>query len=187
MRILFITSSYRKKSTSTALARAAASAAESAGHDVTLVDISRARISPCRGCEACHKPGAKGCVVRDGMQDYYPLALAADCLVFASPVYWFNLCGQIKQFIDRCYAIALAPQPGAPSPFAAKRIGLILAYGGDDVLDSGGVNAIRSFQDICAFTGASFAGALYGLTLSPGGAEENAVLVARAEAFGAGL
>jgi multimeric flavodoxin WrbA len=107
---------------------------------------------------SCWKNKNGCCVLQDDMGQFYPMLEEADVLVFASPVYWFNLGGQIKQFIDRCYALAGMELPDGVSFFSQKKIGLVLAHEGDDPFDSGGINAIRSIQDTCSYVGATFAG-----------------------------
>lgn len=181
-KVLVITSSYRKNSNSTLLAGEVAKGAAEAGHDVQTVDIARLRIEPCRGCDSCHTPKSKGCVVKDDMQALFPLISGADVLVLASPVYWFNFCGQLKQCIDRCYSITSGPNQ--ERLFAEKKIAAVLSYGDDDVFNSGGVNALRSFQDICAFTGAEWAGAVYGSAMEPGKIAENEHLLQEARELG---
>ncbi len=186
-KILVVNSSFRKHSNSTELGRHAAEGARSRGHEVTSVDIGRMRIKPCRGCDCCLKPGASGCVVKDDMADLFPLVREANTILFVSPVYWFTMCGQIKQFVDRCYSVAVSPDPAQPSPFASKKLGAVFAYGGEDPFDSGCVNAIRTFQDICTFTGAQWAGALYGAASGPGAVKSNTALLEKAFAYGASL
>ncbi len=184
--LLIVNSSYRKNSNSTELGARIATGAKEAGHAVTSVDISHLRIEPCRGCYSCMKPNARGCVIKDDMQPLYPDVVRADIIVFAAPVYWFNICGQAKQFIDRCFAVAVNPT-GGPSPFAAKKIGAVLTFGGADIFDSGGVNAIRAFQDICAFCGAQWAGACYAKVEEPGEALKDAALLEKARQYGSAL
>lgn len=186
-KILFVTSSWRKNSNSNCLVAYAMEGATTKGHEVTTLDIARLDIKPCRGCGACAKTGDGRCVQKDGMASAYALLEDADMVIFASPVYWFNLCGQIKQFIDRCYALAWKKTPHGGSCLSAKKFGLVLAHEGDDPFDSGGVNAIRSIQDTCAYLGTTFVGALYGCANEEGEAAKNPALVAKAKAFGAGL
>jgi multimeric flavodoxin WrbA len=121
------------------------------------------------------------------MYPFYPLIRDADTIILATPVHWFNMSGQIKQFIDRCYAVAISPDPALPSPFAAKRIGAVLVYGAEDPFDAGAVNALRCFQDICAYTGAQWIGAVYGSAGNPGEIAANTALLEKAEQFGMGL
>ena len=39
------------------------------------------------------------------MTDLYPLIASADALVMATPIYYFNMSGQLKTFIARCIAV----------------------------------------------------------------------------------
>lgn len=181
--VLVINASCRAKSNSSALGLQIAKGAEKAGHTVTVAEIGRLRIEPCRGCMHCLKPNVPSCIIKDDMQQFYPLLREAEAIVFASPVYWFTMCGQTKQFLDRCFAVAVNPSGGA-SPFAGKKIAAAFAYGDTDVLRSGCVNAVRTFQDICAFTGAEWLGAVYGTADGPGEMMENAALLKEAEELG---
>ncbi len=64
---------------------------------------------------------------------------------------------------------------------------LVLAYGDDDPYTSGAVNAIRSFQDMCRYTGSPVAGILYGTASAQGEMESQTELLAQARALGAKL
>lgn len=184
-KVLVISSSYRKKSNSRLLADEVVRGAAQAGHDVRTVDISRLRIEPCRGCDACHAPKSKGCVIDDDMQALFPQILDADVLVLASPVYWFSFCGQLKQCIDRWYAIAAGP--GREEVLAKKKIAAVLTYGDEDIFKAGGVNALRCLQDICAYAGAQWAGAVYGTATDPGEIANAGDLLREAREFGGRL
>ncbi len=152
-----ILSSPRKGSNSNALAQAVAAGFREAGGQTEVVDLSGLDIKPCLACEACQRNGGK-CVQIDGMQTVYPKVLAADVLVLASPVYWFNMSAQLKIFLDRCFAVAMAEEGG----FGQKTIAATLVYGDTDPMSSGAVNAIRCYQDICNFCGAVWGGSVYG-------------------------
>lgn len=187
-KVLIVNSSPRNNSNSAALAAQVAAGAEEAGHSLSFIDAAKLDIKPCKGCCACITPRSKGCVQRDGMyNEAYPLAREADVIIFASPVYWFNLSGQIKIFIDRLMAVAAPMDENGKRLFASKKLGLVMAYAGDDPFDSGGVNAIRSLQDTCFYTGAAWAGAIYGSAGEPGEIKKNEALLAQARAFGKGL
>lgn len=186
-KVLFITSSWRKHSNSSWLSAQAAEAAQKSGHEVTTTDIARLTIGPCRACMGCRKNKDGRCILKDDMGQFYPMLEEADVIVFTSPVYWFNLCGQIKQFIDRCYALGGKEFPDGMNCFSNKKIGLVLAHEGDDPYDSGGINAIRSIQDTCSYLGATFAGALYGCANDAGEAANNPALLKKAKEYGAAL
>ena len=185
-KVLIINSSARKKSNSNALSEQVALGAREKGHDVTVLDISRMNIASCKGCEGCHQPKSKGCVQKDDMQRCYPHVCEADVILFTSPIYWFTLCGQIKQFIDRCYAVGVSTET-SPSAFENKKIGGIFAYGDDDPFASGCVNAIRALQDTCSFLKVEWAGALYGSGYNAGEIANNAGLMQKAREYGAAL
>ena len=70
-----------------------------AGHTVERVDVDRLKIRPCTGCVACGYEGP--CVVRDDMQDLRAKLLAADMIVFATPLYYYGMSAQLKTVIDR--------------------------------------------------------------------------------------
>lgn len=55
----------------------------------------------CRGCEGCAKTNR--CVIKDDMQQAYEKMRRADALIAASPTYFYNMSGDMKRFIDRCY------------------------------------------------------------------------------------
>lgn len=186
-KVLIVHSSFRKDSNSAALGEQAAKGAEAAGHSVATIDISRMDIRPCRACGACLADKADGCVQKDGMTQAYPLISEADVIIYSSPIYWFNLGGQIKQFIDRSFAIAAKRNALGKSPFARKSLGAILSFEGDDPFDSGAVNALRSLQDTCAYTGARWAGAAYGSANAAGEMKRNAKALEKAFEFGKGL
>lgn len=152
-----ILSSPRKGANSNALASAMAAGIQEAGGRTNIVDLSVLDVKPCLACEACQRNGGK-CAQIDGMQAVYPKVREADILVLASPVYWFNMGGLLKTFLDRCFAVAMVGE----GQFSHKTIAAALAYGDIDPYVSGAVNAIRTFQDICAYTGAAWGGCVYG-------------------------
>ena len=182
--VLVINSSCRSKSNSGALGMHVGKGAEKAGHTVTVIEIGRLRIEPCRGCLHCLKPSIGACIIKDDMQELYPMVQEADAIIFASPVYWFTMSGQIKQFLDRCFAVAVNPDPEGKSLFADKKIAAVFSYGDTDVFRSGCNNALRTFQDICAYTGAKWLGAVYGTADAPGEILSNSALLQEAEELG---
>ena len=164
-KVVILLGSPRKGGNSAALAAQIAEGAAAAGAQVESFYLHGMKIAPCQACESCHKPGAKGCVIQDDMQQLYPRLREADAVVYASPIYWFTVSAQLKLAMDRCYA--LGGEQG--HALAGKRIGLAFAYGGEDPFDSGCTNAIRTFQDAFGFIGAPIVGMVYA---SAGGAGE---------------
>ena len=186
MKALIIKSSYRSGSNSSILADKIAEGLS--GSIVQIEDIGRAVISNCRGCYACMAPGNKSyCIIKDDMHSFYDTLAEADIIVFAAPIYWFNVCGQIKQFIDRMFAVAVLKNEQGKSVLADKTIAAALVYGDVDPLRSGCVNAVRMFQDLCSYTGAKWGGVVYGTANDPKEMLNNSALLEDASLLGKSL
>ena len=116
--------------------------------DVVEFSLTDTPVSPCRGCFSCLRPPYAGCVVTDGFQEIAPAFRAADVVVFASPIYWWNLCAQIKAFVDRMHPFLIYDEH---HNFANKRLAVILSYLSEDPY---GVDlAVRMFESITQWCG----------------------------------
>jgi multimeric flavodoxin WrbA len=61
------------------------------------------KIAPCQEFYGCLKDG--DCVIKDDMQELYEKLLGADIVIFASPMFFYGISGQLKSLIDRCQAL----------------------------------------------------------------------------------
>ena len=77
--------------------------------------------------------------------------------------------------------------PFSPVPITGQTFGVLLAYADADPFISGAVNALRMFQDITAYLGATLAGSVYGSAYEPGEISENRDLLDAAYDLGAKL
>lgn len=80
----------------------------SAGHNVKEYRVADMNIHDCIGCMKCQartKDNPHICVFIDDMEPIYAELLDADVIVFASPMYWWGITGQLKTVIDRMQAI----------------------------------------------------------------------------------
>ena len=82
------------------------------------------RWSPCDGCQGCTETGK--CVIEDDAQEIYGRMLAAEGIIWATPVYFWSMSGQIKTLMDRTYAflypkLQLANKVGGLITVAAGR------------------------------------------------------------------
>ncbi|MCR4395642.1 MAG: flavodoxin family protein [Candidatus Saccharicenans sp.] len=168
-KLLVFTGSPRRDSNSAILAVEAARAARKAGASVEVINLSRLRVNPCRACDRCRDRGPGQCVQKDDMKKIYPRLQQAEAIILAHPVYWFTINAQTKLFIDRWYAF------GADEYrcFKDKKVGLILTYADQDVFSSGGVNALRAYQDIFSYLGAEISGMVYATSAGPGQVKKN--------------
>lgn len=72
-----------------------------AGAEVELLYTKKLKINPCQGEYACVMKTPGKCFQNDDMQMLIPKLGEADIWVFASPVYWENIPGPMKNLIDR--------------------------------------------------------------------------------------
>lgn len=182
-KLLVFTGSPRKDGNSTILALEAARAAREAGASVEVINLARLKINPCRACDRCRDRGPGECVQKDDMKKLYPRLKEAEAIILAHPVYWFTINAQTKLFIDRWYAFGGDEYAG----FKNKKVGLILTYADRDVFSSGGVNALRAYQDIFGYLGAEIKGMVYASAASPGQVRKQPGLLKEARNLGKDL
>lgn len=98
-RVLIITSSFRKNSNSEALALSFAKGASESGNSVEVVNLSDKKLNFCIGCMSCQHTGR--CFMRDDADVIEQKMLVSDVLVFATPIYYYEMSGQMKTMLDR--------------------------------------------------------------------------------------
>jgi multimeric flavodoxin WrbA len=110
-KVLVIASSPRKNGNSDLLAQQFAKGAEETGNQVKVIYLRDYQIKYCMGCMTCQKANISPssnpynfgrCTVKDDVSRLLPELMEADVIAFASPVYYYDVCGQMKTFIDRC-------------------------------------------------------------------------------------
>lgn len=97
--VLIISTSPRKNGNSAALAESFAKGAADAGNTVEMISLHDKTIGFCKGCLACQRIGR--CVIHDDADTIAQKMLKADVLAFATPVYYYEMCGQMKTMLDR--------------------------------------------------------------------------------------
>ena len=102
-KVVVISTSLRPGSNSHALADQFAKGAEAAGHQVELVTLRGKEIRFCVGCLACQQTGA--CIFKDDVPAIMDSVLQADVVCWATPIYYYEMSGQMKTLIDRMNAM----------------------------------------------------------------------------------
>ncbi|WP_310603703.1 flavodoxin family protein [Anaerosporobacter sp.] len=102
-RILILNGSPRKNGKTASLIKAFTEGAETSGNEVRNLYISEMDIKGCIACEACSQNGGN-CIQKDDMIQVNEAVEWAEVIVFASPMYWGIITGQLKIVIDRLYA-----------------------------------------------------------------------------------
>ena len=98
-KVLVISTSPRVNSNSHALAEEFARGAKEAGNDVEVICLRDKEIKYCMGCLACQKTGK--CVIKDDAPAIVEKMHDAEVMVWATPIYYYEMSGQMKTMIDR--------------------------------------------------------------------------------------
>ena len=98
-KVLVITTSLRARSNSDRLAEELIRGAAEAGHEVEHISLKEKTIGFCKGCLVCQK--TQRCVIRDDAVEIAERVKNADTLVFATPIYYYEMSGQMKTLLDR--------------------------------------------------------------------------------------
>ncbi|MDR0937517.1 MAG: flavodoxin family protein [Oscillospiraceae bacterium] len=119
--IVILSGSPRKNGSTERLVREFIKGASDAGKRVAEYRVADMKIAPCLGCGSCHQSGV--CVHKDDMPQILDALRSADALLFASPVYYWNITAQLKTAIDRFYSSLRI------NPLTVKRAALLLTCG----------------------------------------------------------
>lgn len=98
-KVLIISTSLRGGSNSDILARECEKGAKEAGYDVELISLKGKDIKYCIGCLSCQNTGS--CVLTDDVADIMSKVKEAEVIVYATPIYYYEMCGQMKTLLDR--------------------------------------------------------------------------------------
>ena len=136
MKVLGISCSPRKgKNTETMLREALRGAGES-GAECDFYSVVGKDIRPCDGCWTCKAQGV--CHIQDDMQELYGYLKTTDAIIFATPVYFFDVTAQAKAIMDRTCAL----QPFG-EPLRNKAGGIMVCAGSTGSMDT--IKCIQSF------------------------------------------
>ena len=99
MKIIVLMGSPNRKGSTSILVDSFVKGAVEAGHSCEVIDVCHANIHPCIGCVACGYEGP--CVQKDDVEQIRGKLLAADMVVFATPLYYYGMSAQLKAVVDR--------------------------------------------------------------------------------------
>ncbi|MFA6409092.1 MAG: flavodoxin family protein [Gammaproteobacteria bacterium] len=100
--------------------------------EIQIVKLLETDIKFCIGCKKCGTQDDKPvgtCVLKDAMQTILPDLLAADHIVFASPIYDFTMSALLLRFVERTLPLHVYPEnswPKARNKTRSDKKGLIL-------------------------------------------------------------
>lgn len=105
-KVLIISTSLRNNSNSERLADAFMKGVQEAGNEVEKISLKEKSIAFCKGCLVCHKVGK--CVIQDDALAITEKIRMAEVVVWATPIYYYEMSGQMKTLIDRANSLYTA-------------------------------------------------------------------------------
>lgn len=172
--IVIVTSSPRKNGNSEILAQKFSEGAKAAGNKVEFVAVRDLNLKFCTGCLYCQSHDK--CVLDDGMNALYEKFQSADVLVFATPVYYYAVSGQLKTLFDRL-------NPLYPRENKFREVYLLTTAAEDDERAMDG--AVKDMQGwIDCFDGVTLKGVIRGVGLTEKGEINNTAFPEKAYEMG---
>ena len=162
-KIIVVASSPRKNGNSEILAQKFAEGAKAAGNEVQFVAVRDIDLKFCTGCLYCNTHDK--CILNDGMNGLYESFQNADVLVFATPVYYYAVSGQLKTFLDR-----LNPLYVRDNKFKEVYL-LTTAADNDESAMDGAVKDLQGWVD--CFNGVTLKGVIRGVGVTEKGEVNN--------------
>lgn len=176
--ILVISTSLRPRSNSDILTERLVAGARYAGHQVEEISLKGKELKYCIGCLACQK--TQRCVQKDDALWIADKMKDADTLVFSTPIYYYEMSGQMKTLLDRM-------NPLYSSDYRFRRVYMLSVAAEDETYTpEKAVSGLEGWVD--CFEKAKLCGSLFvGGLNGPGEASANAEALEKAYQFGKNL
>lgn len=158
-KVLIISTSLRRNSNSDYIAREFERGAKDAGNEVEFVSLIGKKIDFCIGCLSCQL--TQECVIKDDANEIAEKVKNADVVVYATPVYYYEMSGQMKTLIDRMNCLF-------PSDYKFRDVYLLAASAeNEESAMDGAVKGVQGWVD--CFEKANLAGVIRGTGLTETG------------------
>ena len=152
-KVLVISTSLRNRSNSEILADSFMEGAAAAGNEVEKITLRDKSIAFCKGCLACQT--LSSCVIKDDAIEIAEKMKQADVIAFATPIYYYEMSGQMKTLLDRANSLF-------PTDYAFRSIYFLSSAAEDgDGVDEGAIHGLEGWiacYDKCRLAGTVFAG-----------------------------
>ena len=177
-KVCIITTSLRSGSNSDRLSEELIRGAKESGHDVEVISLKGKTIKFCIGCLACQK--TQQCVLKDDAVKIVEKVKNTDTLVFVTPIYYYEMSGQMKTLLDRL-------NPLYSSDYRFRKVYMLSTAAEDEeYVPEKAVSGLQGWID--CFEKAEFAGSLFcGGINDTGEANHHLVELEESYAFGKAL
>ena len=104
MNVIAINGSPRKDCNTAKLLKKALEGAAAKGAETEIINLYDLDFKGCHSCFACKRKGGKSygkCAVKDGITPVLEKIAQADAVIFGSPIYFGNVTGELRSFMER--------------------------------------------------------------------------------------
>lgn len=139
-KVVIFNASPRKNGYTAKLLEQVGKGAKSKGAEVIEFDLNDSGIRGCQGCYYCRTHD--GCAIKDYLQPMYEAINEADAIVFGSPIYYYQITGQAKVWLDRTF-----PMVGdnfAPRHSGKKSITIFAQGSPNPEMGADGIKAVNN-------------------------------------------
>ncbi|MFD1774305.1 flavodoxin family protein [Paenibacillus rhizophilus] len=123
MKVIAINGSPRKNRNTATLLQEALLGAQAQGAETKLVHLYDLNFKGCASCLSCKRKGSRLgglCAMKDDLKEVLREILACDALLLGSPIYFGNVTGEIRSFLERLLFPNLSYNEGERSTFEGR-------------------------------------------------------------------
>lgn len=123
MKVIAINGSPRRGGNTAKLLQSALKGAETRGGEIELINLYEIEFKGCYSCFACKRKGSlcNGiCAIQDGLRQVLEKILNCDVLLLGTPIYFGNVTGEMRSFLERLIFPSLSYNRGDRSVFQGK-------------------------------------------------------------------
>jgi multimeric flavodoxin WrbA len=133
-KVVVFAGSPRENGTTARLIDEAIKGVRSVGAEVKIYDLNAKGVKGCQGCFYCRSH--EGCATKDYLQPMYQDIKQSDAIVFSSPIYFYDITGQVKMWIDRLFPVL---GPDFKPRYPGKKVLAVYSQGNGDANSYRGV------------------------------------------------
>lgn len=123
MKVIAVNGSPRKKWNTATLLHKALDGAKSIGAQTEFIHLNDLNFKGCTSCFACKRKNSKHighCAMKDDLTNVLEKILECDVLLLGSPIYFGNITGEMRSFLERLLFSNLSYNEGHRSVFEGK-------------------------------------------------------------------
>ncbi len=129
MKVTCVLGSPREEGNSSKIAARLCSSMQAKGAETRIFFLNKLRYVGCQSCMAC-KDKSEVCVIKDDLTEVLSDVKSSDVIILASPIFFGDVSGQLKCFIDRSYSYLTLDYKSRLIP--GKKLVMVLSQGNPD-------------------------------------------------------